>query len=120
MSSSDSVRLRANAAYGELNGKNPYEGLSLSGKISNSSKDDPNINVFKVVRITLSAVVATTGVILAVSGNSMAKKASEKGASSEDGFQKNIDDAKTGQTLRGVGIGLAIAGGIGLGLSIAF
>ena len=36
------------------------------------------------------------------------------------GFQKNIDEAKSGQTLRGVGIGLSIAGAVGIGLSFAF
>lgn len=117
MSPSDSVRMRANAAYNELDGNSE---ANLQGAAPGSDNKDSGISVFKVVRISLSAAVATTGIILAVSGNSKAKKASEKGASSEDGFKKNIDDAKTGQTMRGVGIGLAIAGGIGLGLSIAF
>ena len=72
------------------------------------------------VPLSISAVATVTGVVLAVVGNNKAKNAADKGALSEDGFQKNIDDAKSGQTLRGVGIGLSIAGAVGIGLSLAF
>ena len=72
------------------------------------------------VPFSISAVATVAGVVLAVVGNNKAKNAADKGASSEDGFQKNIDDAKSGQTLRGVGIGLSIAGAVGIGLSFAF
>ena len=72
------------------------------------------------VPLSISAVATVTGVVLAVVGNNKAKNAADKGAMSEDGFQKNIDDAKSGQTLRGVGIGLSIAGAVGIGLSLAF
>ena len=72
------------------------------------------------VPLSISAVATVTGVVLAVVGNNKAKNAADKGALSEDGFQKNIDDAKSGQTLRGGGIGLSIAGAVGIGLSLAF
>ena len=72
------------------------------------------------VPLSISAVATVTGVVLAVVGNNKAKNAADKGAMSEDGFQKNIDDAKSGQTLRGGGIGLSIAGAVGIGLSLAF
>ena len=72
------------------------------------------------VPLSISAVATVTGVVLAVVGNSKAKNAADKGASTENGFKKNIDDAKSGQTLRGVGIGLSIAGAVGIGLSFVF
>ena len=44
----------------------------------------------------------------------------KNGEITEAEYKKYHDDAKSGQTLRGVGIGLAIAGVVGIGLSIAF
>ncbi|WP_074207966.1 hypothetical protein [Fibrobacter sp. UWB11] len=72
------------------------------------------------VPLSISAVATVTGVVLAVVGNSKAKNASEKKYSTETEYKKNHDDAKSGQTLRGVGIGIAIAGAVGIGLSFAF
>ena len=72
------------------------------------------------VPLSIGAVATVTGVVLAVVGNSKAKNASEKKYSTEAEYKKNHDDAKSGQTLRGVGIGIAIAGAIGIGLSFAF
>ena len=72
------------------------------------------------VPLSISAVATVTGVVLAVVGNSKAKNASEKKYSTEAEYKKYHDDAKSGQTLRGVGIGIAIAGAVGIGLSFAF
>lgn len=72
------------------------------------------------VSLSISVAATVTGVVFAVVGNNKAKNAANKGASSEDGFQKNIDDAKSGQILRGIGIGLSVAGAVGIGLSLAF
>ncbi len=72
------------------------------------------------VPLSIGAAATVTGVVLAVVGNSKAKNASEKKYSTEAEYKKNHDDAKSGQTLRGVGIGIAIAGAVGIGLSFAF
>ena len=72
------------------------------------------------VPLSIGAAAAVTGVVLAVVGNSKAKNASEKKYSTEAEYKKYHDDAKSGQTLRGVGIGIAIAGAVGIGLSFAF
>ena len=65
----------------------------------------------------ISAAATVAGAILAVAGNSQAKKAAERNS---DDLHRDLDDAKTGQTLRGVGIGVAIAGAVGIGLSFVF
>ena len=73
------------------------------------------------VVLGISAATAVTGAVLAVVGNSQAKDAAatEKFAS-QDEFNDARDKAKSGQTLRSVGIGLAIAGAVGIGVSFAF
>ena len=72
------------------------------------------------VPLSISVAATVAGAVLTVVGNSKAKAASEKNYSTESEYKKYHDDAKSGQTLRGVGIGLAIAGAVGIGLSIAF
>lgn len=72
------------------------------------------------VPLSISAVATVTGVVLAVVGNSKAKSESEKKPASQDEYNKRHDDIGTYQTMRAVGIGIAIAGGIGVGLSFAF
>ena len=72
------------------------------------------------VPLSISAVATVTGVVLAVVGNSKAKSESEKKPASQDEYNKRHDDIGTYQTMRAVGIGVAIAGGIGVGLSFAF
>ena len=75
-----------------------------------------------------SAAVGVTGVVLAVVGNNQAKDAADKSGKTVaelkkktvTELKKNREDAKSGQTLRGVGIGLAIAGAVGIGISFAF
>ena len=73
------------------------------------------------VVLGVSAAVGVTGAVLAVVGNNKAKDAAEKPYfANEDEFNKSKDDAKSGQKLRSVGIGLAIAGAVGVGISFAF
>jgi hypothetical protein len=73
------------------------------------------------VVLGISAATAVTGAVLAVAGNSQAKDAAatEKFAN-QDEFNDARGKAKSGQTLRSVGIGLAIAGAVGIGISFAF
>ena len=73
----------------------------------------------KVV-LGIGAAATVAGAVLAVVGNNKAKEAYDKGGNNVADLEKNKDDAKSGQTLRGVGIGLAIAGAVGIGVSFAF
>ena len=112
----EETRVKANVAYDELDGKN-------SMKVSENVL--PNVEnkegkTAKWIVFGISSALAVTGAVLAVVGNNQAKEAYDKKADSENGFQKRIDDAKSGQNLRGVGIGLAIAGTVGIGISFAF
>jgi hypothetical protein len=62
-----------------------------------------------------------TGAVLAVVGNNRAKNAAEKSFfANQHEFNKSRDDAKSGETIRSVGIGLAIVGAVGVGVSFAF
>ena len=72
------------------------------------------------VPLSISAVAVAAGTVLAVVGNNKAKDAYDKGGRTVKELEKNKDDAKSGQTLRTVGIGVAIAGAVGVGLSFAF
>ncbi len=85
-----------------------------------ANAENGNDKMTKWVTLGISAATAVTGVVLAIAGNSKAKDAADKGGKSIYDFDKNIDDAKSGQTLRGVGIALAIVGSIGIGVSFAF
>ena len=72
------------------------------------------------VPLSIGAVATVTGVVLAVVGNNMAKNESKKKPNSKDEYNSRHDDIGSYQTMRAVGIGIAIAGGIGVGLSFAF
>ena len=113
MTHNDSTRMRANEMYAELEGDEP----KIETGIPTNKNQKSNIHWLP---ISISALVSATGVVLAVAGNNQAKNAHEKGFSSESEYKKNKDNAHNGQVLRGVGIGLAIAGAVGLGFSIAF
>ncbi len=70
--------------------------------------------------IVASSAALATGVILSVVGNKQAKDAYDAGFASEEEYKSNKDKAHSGQTLRGIGLGVAVLGAIGLGFSIAF
>lgn len=116
MSKNDSIRARAQAAYDELDGK---PSARVGGNIP-TNVDENESKTTKWVLLGISSAVTITGVVLAVVGNSKAKDASEKTYSSKKEFESYREDAKSGQTLRSVGIGIAIAGAIGIGVSFAF
>lgn len=112
----DTTRAKANAAYAELEGTPAsIVGESISANVENSKS-----KTAKWVILGISAATTVTGVVLAIAGNSQAKDAYQKEYSSKSEFKKNRNDAESGQALRGVGIGLAIAGVIGIGISFAF
>lgn len=114
----DSVIALANDAYDELDGKSENKvGESIPTKVENESADEGGINW---IPLSISAVATVTGVVLAIVGNNQAKEAHKKGFNSKEEYKDNKDKAHNGQTLRGVGIGLAIAGAVGIGLSFAF
>ena len=102
----------------------------ISGKDSKIGESVPaNVNVPEAtakkrgvhwVPLSISAVATVTGVVLAVVGNSKAKSESEKKPASQDEYNRRHDDIGTYQTMRAVGIGVAIAGAVGVGLSFAF
>lgn len=102
----------------------------ISGKDSKIGESVPaNVNVPEAtakkrgvhwVPLSISAAATVTGVVLAVVGNSKAKSESEKKPASQDEYNRRHDDIGTYQTMRAVGIGIAIAGAVGVGLSFAF
>lgn len=110
-------RANAQKAYDELDGKAPQVGESVPANVESEKKS----HVARWVVLGISAATAVTGAVLAVVGNSQAKDAAatEKFAS-QDEFNDARDKAKSGQTLRSVGIGLAIAGAVGIGISFVF
>ena len=114
----DTTRVQAKVAYDEQDGKSETQvGESLPTNVE-SKKDS---HVARWVVLGISAATAVTGVILAVVGNDRAKDAAEtRYFANESEFNKSKDDAKSGQALRGLGIGLAVAGAVGVGISFAF
>lgn len=95
-------------------------GESVPANVDASAAGTPAKKGIHWVPLSISAVATVTGVVLAVVGNSKAKSESEKKPASQDEYNKRHDDIGTYQTMRAVGIGVAIAGGIGVGLSFAF
>jgi hypothetical protein len=127
----DSIVALANEAYDEIDGNSePQVGESIptnvsdgnvgEGVPSNVSEEMLDEGGIHWIPLGVSAVVAVMGVVLAVAGNNLAKDAREEGFTSTDQYERNKDKAHKGQILRGVGIGLAIAGAVGIGLSVAF
>ena len=113
----DTSRVNAANAYDELDGKSgPQVGESIPANV----EDDSNESSIHWVPLSISAVALVAGTVLAVVGNNQAKTAADKGGNTVSDLKKNRDDAKTGQTLRAIGIGVAIAGAVGIGLSFAF
>ena len=58
--------------------------------------------------------------MLAVVGDNLAKNAAEKTYSTKAEYETYLDDAKTGQTLRGVGVALSLIGAAGIAVSFLF
>ena len=109
----DSVRSLANEAYANLD-NDGWESIPAN------IKDEPKGSGIHWIPLGISAAVTVTGAVLAVLGNNKAKTSSEKKYTTEAEYEKNHKDAKSGQTMRTVGIGLAIAGALGIGVSFVF
>lgn len=101
----DGVVLAADAKVGE----------SIPANVDGSAKKG-----IRWVPLSVSAVAVAAGAGLAVFGNNKAKSAADKGFDSQSGYKENRDNAKSGQMLRSIGVGLAIAGAVGVGLSFVF
>jgi hypothetical protein len=114
----DATRVNAANAYDELDGKSgPQVGKSIPANVEN----EEDSHVVRWVILGVSAAVALAGVELAVVGEDKAKTAAESPYfANQDEFNKSRDDAKSGETIRSVGIGLAIVGAVGVGVSFAF
>ena len=113
----DATRANANAAYDELDGKSgPKVGESVPANVEGKKES----HVARWVVLSIGATTAVTGAVLAVLGNNQAKDAFEKKYSTESEYERYHKDAKSGQTLRSVGVGLAIAGAVVIGISFAF
>lgn len=112
----DATRAKANAAYAELEGKP----ISKVGESIPTNVENGTSKTAKWVILGVGSAATVTGIALAIAGNSQAKNASKKEYSSKSEFKKYRKEATSGQTLRGVGIGLAIAGAVGIGVSFAF
>ena len=111
------VHTDASVAYDELEGKDTSRvGESIPANV----EDEPSKSNTHWIPLSISVAAVVTGTVLAIVGNSKAKDAAEEGGNSVSDLEKNRDDAKSGQTLRGIGLGIAIAGAVGVGLSIAF
>ena len=112
----DSVRVLAGVAYDELNGDDGWNDASVP---TNTNAESKGSGIHKIP-LAISAVATVTGVVLAVVGNYKAKLAHWEKYSTEAEYKKLHDDAKSGQTMRAIGIGVAIAGTVGIGISIVF
>ena len=96
----------------------PLDGESAIGK-----NVPTNIEPAKKIRwipLGISAAALVTGVVIAIVENSSAKSTYEKDPQTADKYVKGLDDIKSAQTGRAVGIGIAIAGAVGIGLSFVF
>lgn len=114
----DSVFALANNAYDELDGKSgPQVGESIPTNVDGELAEKAGIHW---VPLSISTLTAVTGVVLAIVGNDRARDAHERGFDSTKEYERNKDKAHKGQILRGVGIGVAIAGALGIGLSFVF
>ena len=111
-------------ASSDIDRSNSKVGESIPANVGENASEKSNGNSAKKgvrwIPLTISAAATVTGVVLAVVGNSKAKSESEKKPASQEEYNKRHDDIGSYQTMRAVGVGIAIAGGVGIGLSFAF
>ena len=94
-------------------------GESLPANVND--KPEKKSRIAGKVLLVFGILVTTYGVVFAIMGNSDAKEAAErKSFANEYEYKGAKDDAESGQALRGIGIGVAIAGAVCIGVSFAF
>lgn len=113
----DDTRVKAEAAYDELDGKS---GTSVDESVPANVENGKGGGAARWIVLGVSAAVAMTGAALAITGENTAVDAAERGGKTVSELEKNRDDAEFGQTLRGIGLGLILVGAIGVGVSFAF
>ena len=112
----DAIRVNAKIAYDELDSKQSSNvGNNIPTNVENGKS-----KAAKWILLGVGSAATITGIVLAAVGNSQAKNASKKEYSSKEEFQKYRKDASSGQSLRGVGLGIIFTGAVGIGLSFAF
>lgn len=92
---------------------------NFDSSIPTNIEQEKKGNISTVLMISSAAVFAG-GTILAIVGNSSAKSESEKKSNSQVEYEKHYDKIGSYQTMRSVGIGIAVLGAVGFGLSFAF
>ena len=112
----DLTRAKAEKAYDELDGKDHEK---LKENVPADMEVEKHSKAHWIV-LGVSTAVAATGVVLAVIGNNKAKDAHDEGFKTLEDYESNRESASNWQTLRGVGIGIAIAGFVGIGVSFSF
>ena len=95
-------------------------GENIPANVNDEPENKSGIAGGKVL-LVFGILVTTYGVVFAIIGNSDAKEAAErKNFANEYEYKVAKDDAESGQTFRGIGIGIAIAGAVCIGVSFAF
>ena len=92
---------------------------TAANSAANSAKDG-NGKQIRWIPLAVSAAVLVGGSVMAAVFNSKAKTESENKPMNPDEYNDHHDKIESAQTLRNVGIGLAIVGAIGVGLSFVF
>lgn len=92
---------------------------NVGESIPTNVKDEKGIETRWIV-LGSGAAASLIGVVLAVVGDNLAKNAAEKTYSTKAEYETYLDDAKTGQTLRGVGVALSLIGAAGIAVSFLF
>jgi hypothetical protein len=76
--------------------------------------------ILRWVPLAASAAVLVGGSVMAAVFNSKAKSEREKEPNNPDEYSDHHDKIESAQTMRNVGIGIAVVGAIGVGLSFVF
>ena len=116
---SDVIPAKAGISLDEPHDDKAKVGESIPANVNDEPEKKSGI-AGKVV-LVFGILVTTYGVVFAIIGNSDAKEAAErKNFANEYEYKGAKDDAESGQTFRGIGIGIAIAGAVCIGVSFAF
>ena len=84
-----------------------------------AKKDEPGLKIHWVP-LAIAGAVAVGGGVMAAVFNSKAKSESEIAPENPDEYNDHLDKIKSAQTMRTVGIGLAIAGAVGAAVTFLF